>query len=113
MLLGDGAGFAAGGDGAPGEGGDHGCRDHRHIATFGAEAREHVVECIESECLAAGARTPDGTQWWDTRPMLDPHEHASEVIDMAQAALQYAIDYRIAFRHPVSPHLVRIATRIY
>ena len=76
-------------------------------------AREHVVECIESECLAAGARTPDGTQWWDTRPMLDPHEHASEVIDMAQAALQYAIDYRIAFRHLVSPHLVRIATRSY
>lgn len=70
-----------------------------HIAT------RAVITDIESYCVQYA------NGWWDTRPMLDPREHAPEAIDMAREAIDYAISAHIAVRHPMQPHLVRITTR--
>jgi len=69
-------------------------------------ANRAVVETIESECIRVTMPTPG--RWYDTRPMLDPHEHAPDVVDMATQALQYALDAGLAHRHPYEPHLVRV-----
>lgn len=48
-------------------------------------------------------------RWWDTRPMLDPHEHSPELIDMAQVALDHGLHIGALQQHPARPYLVRIA----
>lgn len=54
-------------------------------------------------------RTPmaDGV-WWDTRPMLSPHEHAEAARDLHDQLLSYALLSGLARRHDVHPHLVRL-----
>ena len=64
-------------------------------------ARAAVVADIQSECTR---ETISGEHWWDTRPMLDPREHAPDVVDMARDALDYALDTAIVRRHPHQPH---------
>jgi hypothetical protein len=48
-----------------------------------------VVSDIEEFGVRAGT-APDGAPLYDTRPMLDPHEHAPDVIDIATQAIAYA-----------------------
>ena len=45
---------------------------------------------------------------WDTRPMLDPREHAPEAIDMATDALGFAERSGLIERHPQCRYLVRL-----
>ena len=71
-----------------------------------------VVEDLEdlpTEPTAAGGPVHDAElAWRDTRPLLDPREHAPQVIDMTRQALYYADLRRLISRHPTKPHLVRI-----
>lgn len=48
---------------------------------------------------------------FDTRPMLDPREHAPEAIDMATEALGFAERSGLIERHPQHRYLVRIASK--
>lgn len=48
-----------------------------------------------------------GQPWWDTRPLLSPHEHSPGFIDMAAQCLQYATYRQLVQQHPVHPHLIR------
>lgn len=67
-----------------------------------------VVSDIESE----GHRVQlDGRTWYDTRPMTDPREHATPVIDMAFEAITYAVARRLASVHPQRPYLLSINAR--
>jgi len=50
----------------------------------------------------------EGLRWWDIRPMVDPREHAPQVIDQAEQALRYALGVGLVAQHPTLPHLVRI-----
>lgn len=50
----------------------------------------------------------DGTRWIDVRPMLDPREHAPEVIDMATQALAYAAARGLVRPHPEHEHYVQV-----
>lgn len=67
--------------------------------------RTAVAE-IEFECIA---NVVAGIRWYDTGPMLDPNEHASESIDLAREILVYALERRLVIRHPHEPNLVRLA----
>lgn len=69
-------------------------------------ADQAAVCDIQSE--SHGYVDADGRRWYDTRPMLDPREHADEVIDMARVAIDYALHRGLISRHPVLPHLVRM-----
>jgi hypothetical protein len=69
-------------------------------------ANRAVVADIETECVAVDLG--DGHRWYDTRPMLDPREHAPDVIDMASEALQWAESSALVQRHSEQRHLVRI-----
>jgi hypothetical protein len=53
----------------------------------------------------------DGTRWHDTRPMLDPREHAPEVLDMALQALELGLGTGLLLQHPGKLYLVRPAPR--
>ena len=70
-----------------------------------AIAGRAVVSDIESYCVRVDG--PPG-RWYDTRPMLDPREHASEVIDMAAQAMAYAEAAGLVTRHADHKHLVCI-----
>ena len=68
-------------------------------------ANRAVVEDIESE----GTQTVlAGTLWWDTAAMVDPREHSSEVVAMAQQAIDYALGRGLVVQHPQRPHLLHI-----
>lgn len=69
-------------------------------------ANRAVVSDIQTEGIKV--RQPDGSTWWDTRPMVDPHEHDPIVIDMAQQAIDYALAAGLVVRHAFELHLVRI-----
>jgi hypothetical protein len=72
-------------------------------------ANHWVTSTIQCECVrVTDAEHGHAGTWWDTRPMLDPREHAPQVVDMATEALQYALDTGLAIRHPRAPHLVRL-----
>lgn len=71
-------------------------------------AHDAVVADIET---GAHTVTIDGQRWHDIRPMVDPHEHAAPVIDMATIVLQYAAMIGLTIRHESQPYLVRIARR--
>lgn len=68
-------------------------------------ARQSVVADIE--CNANRTKL-EGTVYWDTRPMLDPREHAPEALDMALQALDFAVLSGLAVRHQDKPYLLRI-----
>lgn len=68
-------------------------------------ANQAVVADIQ--CNAIHTKVED-TVWWDTRPMLDPREHAPQVLDMALLALDYAVLSGLAARHQDHPYLLRI-----
>jgi hypothetical protein len=69
-------------------------------------ANRAVVSDIMSE--AHKVRGSDGRTWWDTRPMLDVHEHDPLVVDMARQAIDYALAAGLVTQHAFEPHLVRI-----
>lgn len=68
-------------------------------------ARQAVVADIE--CNATRIKLEDAV-WWDTRPMLDPREHAPESLDMALQALDFAVLSGLAVRHQDKPYLLRV-----
>ncbi len=68
-------------------------------------AERAVIADLETTCDSI---VIDGTPWWDTRPMIDPREHAQEVCDMAREALQYAECRELITWHPQHPHLARV-----
>lgn len=72
-------------------------------------ADRYAVSDIETQ--AVSLRGPDGTRWYDTRVMLDPREHEPRSLDMAQDAIEYAIERELATRHPEQPHLLRITSK--
>lgn len=63
-----------------------------------------VIETIESECVRVHLAEPG--RWYDTRPMLDPHEHAPQIIDEAAEALSYAESAGLVRRHPEQRYIV-------
>ncbi len=65
-----------------------------------------VVETIECEGVRVHLAEPG--RWYDTRPMLDPREHASEMIDMAAEAISYGETAGLVRRHAEHRHLVCI-----
>lgn len=68
-------------------------------------ANAAVISDIESE----GNRiTTISGRWYDVRPMLDPREHSSEVIDMFSEAIAYALAAGLITADPTHAHLVRI-----
>ncbi len=68
-------------------------------------ANRAVISDIETEAVRV---RHGGETWWDTRPMVDPKEHAPQSIDMAQQAIDYALAAGLAVRHQFEPHLLRI-----
>jgi len=76
-----------------------------HAALAMRIAARAVITDIETEAVAVPI---DGARYYDVRPMLDPREHDSIVIDMAAEALSFAFDAGLIAPHPASPHLVRV-----
>lgn len=72
-------------------------------------ANDAVLADVETNCPRVDLG--DGGTWRDTRPMLDPREHAPQITDMARLALDYALRAHIIRRHPQHPHLVRQLVR--
>lgn len=66
-----------------------------------------LVETIESECPRVRLA---GHSWWDTRPMVDPREHAPQVIDINAEILDLALTMGVIVRHtqPDLQHIVRV-----
>lgn len=89
--------------------------DRANPVLFGEVARRAVA--IADASVIADVQTEghkvdrQGVTWWDTRPMVNPHEHAPAVIDMAEQALTYARMRGLIEHHPSVPHLVRITAR--
>jgi hypothetical protein len=79
------------------------------LETLAVVARDAIIADIQTECAKAAAPGEAAADWYDTRPMLDPREHAPQVLDMAARALALADAMRIITRHPHAQHLVRIA----
>lgn len=67
-----------------------------------------VVADIEGEAAPTDHR---GARWLDIRPMLSPHEHAPQVLDMAAEALAYARMRGLIEHHAEHSHLVRVLRR--
>lgn len=82
----------------------------QHVTSTLRIANRAVAEDIESYS-AATTLPGDPTRWHDTRPMLDPREHAPEALDMAVEALAYAEFAGLVVRHPEHRHLVRLVKR--
>lgn len=73
-------------------------------------ANRNVIADVEENCPRVNLG--DGGTWRDTRPMVDPREHAPEVIDMASQALDYATGSGLLARHPAQTYLVRQLVRV-
>lgn len=71
------------------------------------QGRLKLVECIETECDAVEL---SGYRWYDTRPMLNPHELPAELIDMNTEILDLALTAGLIARHPAPElaHLVHL-----
>ncbi len=84
---------------------------HDVVQRFTVAARladRYAVSDIEMN----GARVRDGgTVWYDTRPMLDPHEHDNLSIDMARDCIEHAVHRGLAVRHGEKPYLLRITPK--
>lgn len=66
----------------------------------------YVVADVEEHCPRVNL--PEPGRWYDTRPMLDPREHASPFIDMAVDALRFGEHAQALQRHHQHQHLVRV-----
>ena len=73
-------------------------------------ANRAVVADVQTQCVCVWSEWPgEGKQrCYDTRPMLDPREHAPEVIDMVVQALSYGEWAGVLVRHPAARYLVRV-----
>lgn len=81
-------------------------------AALVAQAFELANRAVISDIETEGVKVKlDGATWWDTRPMVDPQEHAPLVVDMARQAIDYALQAGLVTRHPYEHHLVRIVNR--
>lgn len=49
----------------------------------------------------------DDRRWYDTRVMLDEREYPGELRDLAQLAIEHAVDRKLFERHPQTPALLR------
>lgn len=65
-----------------------------------------VIADIESECVRVQMSEPG--IWYDSRPMVDPREHAPQVVDEAAEALSLAESFGLIVRHPVQRYMLRI-----
>ena len=65
-----------------------------------------VISTLECEGVREHLAEPG--RWYDTRPMVDPREHDSPVIDMAAEAISYGEAAGLLRRHSVLRHLVCI-----
>ncbi len=87
------------------------CVMHTDQATLMSAAVRIASQAVVADIQTNACHTElDGVVWWDTRPMLDPREHAPQALDMALLALDYAVLAGLAVRHPDSPYLLRITT---
>lgn len=68
-----------------------------------AIGNQAVVAIIEE---GMPVRMPDGLRWFDTRPLLDPHERSNESIDRAAEALSYGEATGLIRRHSAERYLV-------
>ncbi len=69
-----------------------------------AIGNQAVIDTVRTE--AVRVNLPEPGDWFDTRPMLDPREHAPENINSAAEALSYGESAGLLRRHPVQRHLV-------
>ena len=85
------------------------CVMHTDQATLMSAAVRIANQAVvaDIQCNAVHT-TQDGQVWWDTRPMLDPREHAPMALDMALLDLDYAVLAGVACRHADHPYLLRI-----
>jgi hypothetical protein len=67
-----------------------------------------VISDVQTMCVKTDRQ---GATWWDTRPMLSPHERSDAAIDMAQISLAYGRLRGLIEHHPSQPHLVRLNAR--
>jgi hypothetical protein len=65
----------------------------------------YVVADVETNCVDT---VVDGVRHYDSRPWLDPREQPSEFIDMATAAIDYALQRGLITRHLQQPHMLRV-----
>lgn len=74
-------------------------------------ADEATLELVESE--GVHWRDAEGIEWFDIRWLLDPREHAPELIDQHALTVEYGLERRLLARHPdpQRPHFVRVARR--
>jgi hypothetical protein len=77
-------------------------------ATMARIADRAVLADIESEAVRVGS---PAARCYDVRPMLDPHEHSQECIDMMSEALAYAIARGLVNVTQTTPWLMQIVTR--
>lgn len=86
-----------------------------NAVAFGEVARRAVAiadAAVIADIQSEGHKVDrQGATWWDTRPMLNPHEHAPQVIDIAEQALAYGRMRGLIEHHPSQPHLVRLNAR--
>lgn len=61
------------------------------------QAMRSIVEAIESECTPVQLF---GQTWYDTRPMLNPHELPDTLLDVNRELLDLACALRLVARHP-------------
>lgn len=79
-----------------------------------AELHRYAVQIADDEArssIESNAHMADAP-WWDVRPMLDPREHAPQVIDLHKVHLQYARLRGLVEVHPDTPHYVRLVRPI-
>lgn len=67
------------------------------------QAMRSIVECIECECNPVQIF---GQTWYDTRPMLNPHELPDSMLDINRELLDLACAHQLIARHPQQSHLV-------
>ena len=94
----------------------------RHIGTRPRQADELGEQIRLAHALADAAVIADiesnaaperiaGQLWYDVLPMLSPHEHGPEEIDMATQALRYAVLRGLTQPHPTHAHVLRITPK--
>lgn len=53
----------------------------------------------------------DGATWWDIRPLVDPNEHAPQVVDQSRQGIDYGLAAGALAMHPSIPHYVRVTSQ--
>jgi hypothetical protein len=72
-----------------------------------AFAIANIAVIADIECYCTSTVLGDST-WWDIRPFIDARENCNEMIDMAQEAIDYALQAGLAVQHPEKPYLLRM-----